>query len=138
MLRDDRRTVPAIAVTRLFVYGSLRAGDVAHDVIAPYTTASEPATARGAMVALPDGYPGVTAGGDGTIVGEVVELHDLASAWRDLDAYEGEEFERVLVDVTTAAGRVWAWMYVLATASLAATGTPIAHGDWRRYRAERA
>jgi len=118
-------------VNRLFVYGTLRAGQAARSLIADHVVSAEPATARGRMFALPDGYPGFMPGPDGRVVGELMTLSDLAAAFALLDAYEGEEFQRALQEVELGDGRVlWAWCYVLASPELAEEGEPIPGGDW--------
>jgi gamma-glutamylcyclotransferase (GGCT)/AIG2-like uncharacterized protein YtfP len=118
-------------VDRLFVYGTLRSGHAARSLIANHVVSAEPATARGRMFALPDGYPGFVPGSDGRVVGELMTLSDLAAAFALLDAYEGEEFQRALQEVELGDGRVlWAWCYVLSSPDLAEGGQPIPGGDW--------
>lgn len=134
MSADDRRTVPTTVVDRLFVYGSLRTGEPAHDVIAPFVATTTPATARGSMFALAEGCPGVLADDGGPLIGEVVRLGDLGAALPALDAYEGEDFARVLVEVATADERLWAWMYVLAAPELTRGRPRVDDGDWARHR----
>ncbi|MBK7192861.1 MAG: gamma-glutamylcyclotransferase [Myxococcales bacterium] len=124
-------------VDRLFVYGTLRAGEAAHAVVAPYVISAVRATALGTMYALPAGYPGVVADDRGVVHGELLTLHDLAAALPALDAYEGDDFTRILAEITTAAGRGWAWMYVLLSSELAHGAPVIADGDWAGYRPRR-
>lgn len=127
-------TAVQAVVNRLFVYGSLRSGQAARSLIADHVIAAEPASARGRMFALPDGYPGYLPGPEGLVVGEVMTLSDLAAAFALLDAYEGEEFSRSLQEVELASRTtVWAWCYVLATPALAEEGEPIPGGDWAEY-----
>jgi len=121
-------------VDRLFVYGTLRSGQAARSLIANHVLAAEPASARGRMFALPDGYPGFLPGPEGRIVGEVMTLSDLAAAFALLDAYEGEEFQRALHEVELGDGRVvWAWCYVLSSPELVEEAEPIPGGDWDAY-----
>jgi gamma-glutamylcyclotransferase (GGCT)/AIG2-like uncharacterized protein YtfP len=134
---DDRPTVPSTVVDRLFVYGTLRAGEAAHAVVAPYVISAVRATALGTMYALPAGYPGVVADDRGVVHGELLTLRDLAAALPALDAYEGDDFTRILAEITTAAGRGWAWMYVLLSSELAHGAPVIADGDWAGYRPRR-
>ena len=70
--------------------------------------------------------------------GELITLADLASALPLLDAYEGDDFVRVLAEVTIADGTAWAWLYALASPELARIGTRVEHGDWSRYCQELA
>ena len=121
-------------VDRLFVYVTLRSGQAARSLIANHVVAAEPASARGQMFALADGYPGYLPGPEGRVIGEVMTLSDLAAAFALLDAYEGEEFTRALQEVELGDGKVlWAWCYVLASPSLAEEGEPIPGGDWAAY-----
>ena len=121
-------------VNRLFVYGTLRSGQAARSLIADSVLAAVPATARGRMFALPDGYPGFLPGTDGRVVGEMMTLSDLAAAFALLVAYEGEDFTRSLQEVELGDGTtVWAWCYVLRSPALAEEGEPIPGGDWAEY-----
>ena len=121
-------------VNRLFVYGTLRSGQAARGLIANHVVASEPATARGTMVALPDGYPGFIPGPDGQVVGEVVTLDELAAAFALIDAYEGDEFVRTLQEVELADGSpALVWCYLLARPSLAEDADPVPGGDWAEH-----
>ena len=121
-------------VNRLFVYGTLRSGQAARSLIANHVIAAEPASARGRMFALADGYPGFLPGPGGRVVGELMTLSDLAAALALLDAYEGEDFVRSLQEIELAGGAVlWAWCYVLASPALAEEGEAIPGGDWAEY-----
>lgn len=123
-------------VDRLFVYGTLREGQAARRMIAGHVARAEPATTDGALVAFPD-YPGVVEG-TGTIHGELVWLTDLLTAFALLDAYEGDDFLRILQRVRRQDGtEEVAWCYLLADPKLASAGTPIPHGDWLRWVRER-
>lgn len=127
-------TAVQAVVNRLFVYGTLRSGQAARSLIANHVLSAEPASARGRMVALPDGYPGFLPGPEGRVVGELMTLSDLAAAFALLDAYEGDEFTRSLQEVERGDGqREWAWCYVLASPALAEEGEPIPGGDWDEY-----
>ena len=51
-----------------------------------------------------------------------------------LDAYESEDFARVIKLVTLASGEeIWTWIYTLADPSAIQHGTLIPDGDWIRY-----
>ncbi len=118
----------------MFVYGSLRTGQSARPLIANHVIASQAATVRGRLYAIADSYPGYLPAAEGTVVGELVVLGDLAAALALLDAYEGEEFVRALQEVLAADGtRVWSWCYVLASPQLAEGAPPIESGDWARH-----
>lgn len=117
----------------MFVYGTLRQGHAARSLIADHIASAVPATVRGRIYALPAGYPGLVEGDSAVVVGEMLQLVDLAAALALLDAYEGEEFRRVLTQVTTDDGvEHWAWCYVLSDPALAEAGVLITSGDWNQ------
>jgi gamma-glutamylcyclotransferase (GGCT)/AIG2-like uncharacterized protein YtfP len=125
---------------RLFVYGTLRAGEAARALVAGHVARSVPGTVRGAMYAFPMGYPGLV-DGEGAVRGELLWLSDLGTALPLLDEYEGEDFARVVRSVELADGtRVQAWCYVLADpSSVSVAGAEeVPGGDWIDYRAARA
>jgi gamma-glutamylcyclotransferase (GGCT)/AIG2-like uncharacterized protein YtfP len=118
------------SVDQLFVYGTLRTGQRAHGLLAPHVRASEPAWCRGTMYGFATGYPGVVLAGSTRIVGEVVGLTDPAAAFVALDAYEGDEFARVVAEVEVMGGVRRAWIYVLSDPALTQLGSLIDSGDW--------
>jgi gamma-glutamylcyclotransferase (GGCT)/AIG2-like uncharacterized protein YtfP len=124
---------------RLFVYGTMRQSQTARSLVAASIAKTAPATTTGRIYAFPMGYPGFVEG-EGTVVGEVLWLTDLAGTFGLLDAYEGDDFARVLkqVRLTETGEELWTWIYVLADADAARLGTPIDDGDWLRYWAEQA
>jgi gamma-glutamylcyclotransferase (GGCT)/AIG2-like uncharacterized protein YtfP len=132
----ERKTMPATVVDRLFVYGTMRAGQSSRAVLASYVKSAVPATTRGTMYAFPSGHPGVVPDDAHVVVGELVHLDDLASALPLLDAFEGNDFMRILVEVAISSGPGWAWIYVLASPELATIGIKVTHGDWPRYLEE--
>jgi gamma-glutamylcyclotransferase (GGCT)/AIG2-like uncharacterized protein YtfP len=136
----ERTTGSHEVLDRLFVYGTMRQGQTARSLVANNITKSAPASTSGQIYAFPMGYPGYTEGdGKGRVVGEVVWLTDLAATFGLLDAYEGEDFARVIKQVTTADGEaLWAWIYTLADPAAVKLGTLIADGDWVRYWTEQS
>lgn len=144
MARKDRRrpgwsTAAQEIVDRLFVYGTLRSGQHARSLIAQHVAGSEPATMKGRIYALPEGYPGFVApsgdDADEIVHGELVTLTDLAAAFALLDAYEGADFSRVLRQADCAGVNRWTWVYELTQPSLADTGVLIPSGDWSIHSA---
>lgn len=133
-LRRASTTPSTEVVKELFVYGTLRAGHSAHSMLNGYAEDVRSATCTGRLVAFDDGYPGLVEDESATVVGELVTLRDLAPAFALLDAYEGDDFRRVLKQVRTKDEReLWAWCYVLASENLAEGCPVVAHGDWLRY-----
>ncbi len=142
MLRAAARGEHApFLVTGLFVYGTLLRGGSRHGEFERCGGAASalPATARGVILDC-GAFPGMLAGTDGVVHGELVGLRDVPLALTHLDGVEGFEgfeaaralFRRALIKVTTAeAADQLAWTYLWA-------GTDrhprIANGDWLVYR----
>jgi gamma-glutamylcyclotransferase (GGCT)/AIG2-like uncharacterized protein YtfP len=124
------------APPRLFVYGSLRAGET--NEMAALLRASSRHLGRGTVCGrlyAVDWYPGMVASDDAQdcVAGDVFELHP-SSAGRvlaDLDAYEGDGFARRIVRVRMDRETcVSAFAYLFAGS---VAGLPrVAHGDWAR------
>jgi gamma-glutamylcyclotransferase (GGCT)/AIG2-like uncharacterized protein YtfP len=130
----ERTTGSHEVLDRLFVYGTMRSGQTARSLVANAIAKCLPARTTGAIYAFPMGYPGFTEAEPGTVVGEVLWLTDLAATFGLLDAYEGEDFARVITQVTLDTGEeVWAWLYALADPTAIKLGTRIEDGDWVRY-----
>jgi gamma-glutamylcyclotransferase (GGCT)/AIG2-like uncharacterized protein YtfP len=128
------------ALDRLFVYATLRQGQTARSLIANHISRSVKASTTGAIYAFPMGYAGfVEAEPPLRVEGELLWLNELAAAFGLLDAYEGEEFARVIRQVTLENGEpVWCWIYVLSDPGAIKHGTLIEHGDWARYQSEQS
>ena len=111
----ERTTGSHEALDRLFVYGTLRAGQTARSLVANQITRSVKATTRGAIFAFPMGYPGFVDDETGIVHGDVVWLTELPATFGLLDAYEGQDFSRMIRPVTLETGQeIWAWIYVLS------------------------
>ena len=134
----ERTTGSHEVLDRLFVYGTMRQGQTARSLVANSVKKSVKAFTSGQIYAFPMGYPGYSEGdGKGRVVGEVVWLTDLAATFGLLDAYEGEDFARVIKQVTTESGEeLWAWIYTLADPAAIKLGMLIDDGDWVRYWTE--
>lgn len=103
-------------------------------MIEPYIQTSQPATMIGTIYAFEDGYPGLLEDGPDTVIGEVVELSDLTAAFALLDAYEGDDFIRIIKTAALRDGSdVPAWVYVLADERMVEGAVKIADGDWVEY-----
>jgi gamma-glutamylcyclotransferase (GGCT)/AIG2-like uncharacterized protein YtfP len=134
----ERTTGSHEVLDRLFVYGTMRQGQTARSLVANSIKKSAKAQTSGQIYAFPMGYPGYSEGdGSHQVIGEVLWLTDLAATFGLLDAYEGEDFARVIKQVTTESGeQLWAWIYTLADAAAIQHGMLIADGDWVRYWTE--
>jgi len=134
----ERTTGSHEVLDRLFVYGTMRAGQTARSLVANSITKTALAHTSGQIYAFPMGYPGFTEGdGSGKVLGELLWLTDLPATFGLLDAYEGEDFARVIKQVTVESGEpVWAWIYTLADPTTIKHGTLIEDGDWVRFWTE--
>lgn len=121
-----------MTLTKLFVYGTLRPGDVRWPILAPFVRGDGvPDTVAGELYDTGLGYPAAIFGGQSTIVGLTYDLRTdrLGEALAVLD----EEEDTVAglyrrVRVTTGAGTE-AWAYAYGTGLEL---TPIPSGDWFR------
>ena len=134
----ERTTGSHEVLDRLFVYGTMRQGQTARSLIANQITRCVKAHTSGAIYAFPMGYPGFSeADAGGTVVGEVLWLTELPATLGLLDAYEGQDFARVIKQVTLETGElVWTWIYTLADPAAVKHGSLIPDGDWVRYWTE--
>ena len=92
----------------LFVYGTLRSefdNPYARLLRANAVLAGN-ATVRGS-VRIVNGYLAYSRQPDGEVHGELYRLHDPETTLRALDSYEGEGYDRVVVQ----AGDLEAWIY---------------------------
>jgi gamma-glutamylcyclotransferase (GGCT)/AIG2-like uncharacterized protein YtfP len=134
----ERTTGSHEILDRLFVYGTLRTGQTARSLVANQIRRCERASVAGRIFAFPMGHPGYTEEGGGVVVGEVIWLEDLAATFGLLDAYEGQDFARVIRQATLdeSGEQLWAWVYALSDPGAVKFGTLIEHGDWVRYWTE--
>lgn len=118
----------------VFAYGTLKSGERAAALAERAgLVARVPAVARGLVLFdLPFGYPAAVFG-EGEVIGELLIFRDLERALSLLDRYEGEEYERRLHRVETAAGPRLAWVYLYKSerAVRRAGGRRIDGGCWR-------
>lgn len=121
----------------LFVYGTLASGHPARQPFAHYFGEARPASTRGRLVHLPEGYPTLLPG-EGTVFGELVTLVDPVAALAALDDYEdagGADplYRRVRQAVEVAGRTEGAWVYVWGRApeDALARGTVVDGGRWR-------
>lgn len=104
---------------RLFVYGTLQPGGPNEHVLTAIGGDWEPAVIKGNLVKAgwgsSMGYPGLVLDEHGDQVqGHVFTSANLNAKWAELDAFEGEEYDRVLASVTLRSGtQVQVYIYVL-------------------------
>ena len=113
----------------LFVYGSLRSefDNVHARRLRAESEFVGPAAAPGSIFLI-DPYPGYRRTPEGTVCGEVYRLTDPAATLAHLDEYEGAEYRRVSIQLSTPTLEAWVYEY---TAELPA-GSRIASGDFTR------
>ncbi len=116
----------------LFVYGTLRPGDVRWHHLSPFVAGEGHAdTAVGRLYDTGLGYPAAVFGGDGAIVGRTYPLAEstISACLRVLDDEEGTVaglYRRVRI-TTRRGATAWAYEY-----GGGLTLTPIESGDWSR------
>ncbi len=104
---------------KLFVYGTLAPGKPNHYVLEDVPGNWSPASIRGQLHnqgwGADQGCPGVIPKDDGEpIQGFIFSSPELAANWEKLDAFEGEEYRRVKVNVETEDGQtIEAFVYAL-------------------------
>ena len=122
---------------RVFVYGTLRAGQRNARLVEPYVTYAEPGVVAGTLYEGP-GFPYATPDGDGLICGEWLSVvpGKEKGALERLDILEGyggpggrNHYERVWVHDAKAPD-IDGWIYVAGPC--ARPGHRIEGGDWVR------
>lgn len=122
-------------VNALFVYGTLARGGTRHALVAHHREAHD-ARMRGRLYDLHSGYPAAVDSGDAAdaIHGDLLVFDALAPSLEMLDEYEGDQYRRVLRNVT-AAGRIYeAYVYLARDERelLDRGATRIPSGRWNR------
>ena len=108
---------------RLFVYGSLAPGRTNEHLLAGVRGTWAPASVRGTLrqegwgIAI--GYPAIVLDPSGEEVqGLIFTSNELAAHWSRLDAFEGEDYQRVFTSVKLEDGTVvQAYIYALSGSS---------------------
>ncbi|MFV9510057.1 gamma-glutamylcyclotransferase [Tepidibacillus sp. LV47] len=127
---------------KVFVYGTLREGEVNHDLIQLYVKSVKKATMKGWMVNVGH-YPAVVTG-SGIVKGELIELTNPEEAFRvmdELEEYYGKNsklnyYERIKTTVITDEGKKEdCEVYVFPEREkedLTRKYPLIVNGDWKR------
>lgn len=128
-----------------FVYGTLRPGEVNHDLfLRGRTVAEEPASLQGVALYEGPGYPYAVDRPGSVVVGELITAApgaygELLAALDVLEEYggpgrPGNIYDRIAREALRADGTpVRAWVYLaspLLARDLRESGTQIAGGDW--------
>jgi len=103
---------------RLAVYGSLAPGKSNHHQLDGLGGEWQPGMVRGHLVSsgwgAAQGYPGLRPDPLGPeVMVQLFTSEDLPAHWARLDAFEGDEYQRVLVDVDLGTYAVRANLYAL-------------------------
>lgn len=106
------------ASRRLAVYGSLAPGRANHGQLKDLAGAWEAGTVRGWLVeagwGAAQGFPGLRPDAHGPNVAvQLFTSDDLPAHWARLDAFEGVEYERVVLQVDLGTATVAASLYAL-------------------------
>jgi len=129
---------PSYPIEKVFVYGTLMHGEIRSPTLMSYSNGEpQTATSRGVMLNLGD-YPGMIAGDEGIIQGEVYQIDQVYPTLQTLDAIEGfygydsshSLFTRTIVQIDSEHGPEWAWTYVYNQQE-GEEYTKIDSGDWR-------
>lgn len=99
-----KKPIGKLMMERLFVYGTLAPGRVNEHILSPIKGSWETATATGTLQhegwGADMGYPGFVLDQQGKeIHGFLLTSHELSHHWKNLDAFEGEAYERILITV---------------------------------------
>src|SRR5262245_58510105 len=105
-------------IQHVFVYGTLKRGEVREKCWPRQPLSLEPATVRGCLYDLGP-YPALVEGDD-TVAGELWEFSQLdipptLAALDEVEGYRGledDEYRRVITLCQTSAGPVTAWTYL--------------------------
>ena len=111
---------PSYPIEKIFVYGTLMDGEVRSSTMMECSNGEgKPATSTGSLLNLGD-YPGMIAGNEGVIQGEVYQIDQVYLTLQTLDSIEGfygydsthSLYTRTIVRIDTEQGPEWAWTYV--------------------------
>ncbi|MGQ9872520.1 gamma-glutamylcyclotransferase family protein [Leptodesmis sp.] len=136
---------------KVFVYGTLKPGEVKHSLCVNQAAAPYPAIVQGQLYHLPLGYPAMTLDKAGIVHGFVLSFSDSAIL-QTLDEYEQhapEYFQEHAPDLSLEAHQYrrlqiatfhldhspldLAWCYVMTSQQITALrGRWVASGDWTR------
>ena len=110
----------------LFVYGTLRRSETAHELLGPGAIFVREALTRPAYTLYQLGwYPGLVEGGSTAVKGELWSIR--TESWPRLDRYEGVPNDYVRERILLADGaRAFAYLFIGALGH----AVPLPEGDW--------
>lgn len=124
----------------VFVYGTLRHGEVNHHLLKDSKTVTISARAIGRLVDTGLGYPALILRGESYVLGELYEVdNDTLIVLDELEGYFGpgdgrNDYERVNISVETDRYNLLAWTYVFLENSNNQDYETIDEGDWKLHR----
>ena len=114
----------------VFAYGSLRPGGSAHELVAAVTAEVQRAELGGhGLWGRTWPYPFV-ASAVGEVVGEAIRITDPDPVLARLDRYEGPDYRRMTLPVSTPIGTIPAVVWVAASHVVLPDDERIPSGDW--------
>ena len=110
-MSHSRYQNPRHGIQHLFVYGSLQPGGPNAQVLSRLGGKWRSGAVTGQLIeagwGAELGYPGLKLmESGGQVSGQVLSSSDLDGFWAELDAFEGEQYERVLAEVTLSTGEL--------------------------------
>lgn len=123
---------------QVFVYGTLRQGEVNHQRIEAADCISQTASIKGAIYTTKRYFPALIDGNQ-TVYGELFKVNDeQLKAIDELEGYVGDGkdnfYDRRLVTVKTDQGEVEALTYFLNEAHHDMLGEAVQHQDWKVHQ----
>ncbi|AFU97294.1 gamma-glutamylcyclotransferase family protein [Simiduia agarivorans] len=112
--------MPHATNTRLFTYGTLAPGRKNHHLLQALAGHWQTGTVKGQLIeagwASADGYPAMRPDSQGIpIHGFLLHSLELPDLWASLDAFEGNDYQRIPIEVECENGDVvMAFIYALA------------------------
>ncbi|NGM85612.1 gamma-glutamylcyclotransferase [Paenibacillus sp. 7124] len=119
----------------VFVYGTLRQGELNHHLMSGARLIARMAQIQGVLMDTGRGYPAVVQEDSGVVAGELYEVSaEMLARLDELEDFYGpknpaNEYERIRTAVTTDSGQREAWVYVY----LKREHDVIAQGDWKLH-----
>ena len=112
---------------RLFVYGTLMRGERAHNLLGTSPFISDAITLPEFTLVNLGSYPGLRAGGETAVVGEIYEVSH--STLRELDDYE--EVPEVYLRISRTLAGAETMLYIVRP-EVEPNAPIIFNGDWRK------
>lgn len=135
----DIEAAQSLPIRFLFVYGTLRRGEIRHGLILKHNGAWVGTGHVAGKLHDHGGFPGLTPAQGTSTFGEIYRFDDIGAALQTFDFVEGfmgygqggSLFRRTLMDIRTVSGAtLLCWVYVICRPS----GIEIPSNDWVEHR----